>query len=82
MVVDIETTGGNNSYNRITEIGMVKLVGGEEVDRFQTLLNPQRRIPSNITRLTGISDEMVADAPLFAEVAEQVARSLNKSLRD
>ncbi|WP_394222294.1 exonuclease domain-containing protein [Alteromonas gracilis] len=73
VVVDIETTGGNNSYNRITEIGMVKLVGGEEVDRFQTLLNPQRRIPSSITRLTGISDDMVADAPLFAEVAEHIA---------
>ena len=73
VVVDIETTGGNNSYNRITEIGMVKLVGGKEVDRFQTLLNPQRRIPSNITRLTGISDDMVANAPIFAEVAEHVA---------
>lgn len=73
VVVDIETTGGNNSYNRITEIGMVKLVGGKEVDRFQTLLNPQRRIPSSITRLTGISDDMVADAPLFAEVADHIA---------
>lgn len=73
VVVDIETTGGNNSYNRITEIGMVKLVAGQEVDRFQTLLNPQRRIPSNITRLTGISDDMVADAPLFAEVAGHIA---------
>lgn len=73
VVVDIETTGGNNSYNRITEIGMVKLIGGQEIDRFQTLINPQRRIPSNITRLTGISDDMVADAPLFAEVAEHIA---------
>ena len=73
VVVDIETTGGNNSYNRITEIGMVKLVGGKEVDRFQTLLNPQRRIPSSITRLTDISDDMVADAPLFAEVADHIA---------
>ena len=73
VVVDIETTGGNNSYNRITEIGMVKLVAGQEVDRFQTLLNPQRRIPSNITKLTGISDDMVADAPLFSEVADHIA---------
>lgn len=73
VVVDIETTGGNNSYNRITEIGMVKLIAGEEVARYQTLLNPQRRIPSNITRLTGISDEMVKDAPLFSEVANDIA---------
>jgi DNA polymerase-3 subunit epsilon len=73
VVVDIETTGGNNSFHRITEIGMVKLVAGEEVDRFQTLVNPQRRIPSNITKLTGISDEMVQDAPVFAEIADAVA---------
>ena len=73
VVVDIETTGGNNSYNRITEIGMVKLIAGEEVARYQTLINPQRRIPSNITRLTGISDEMVADAPVFEQVADDIA---------
>lgn len=74
VVVDIETTGGNNSYNRITEIGMVKLIAGVEVDRFQTLINPQRRIPANITRLTGISDDMVQDAPIFAEIADAVAQ--------
>lgn len=73
VVVDIETTGGNNSYHRITEIGMVKLVAGNEVDRFQTLINPQRRIPTNITRLTGISDEMVQHAPVFAQVADAIA---------
>ncbi|MDO6576816.1 exonuclease domain-containing protein [Alteromonas stellipolaris] len=73
VVVDIETTGGNNSYNRITEIGMVKIVAGEVVDTYQTLINPQRRIPATITRLTGISDDMVADAPLFVEVAESIA---------
>ncbi len=73
VVVDIETTGGNNSYHRVTEIGMVKLVAGIEVGKYQTLLNPQRRIPANITRLTGISDDMVADAPLFSEVAEDIA---------
>ena len=73
VVVDIETTGGNNNYHRITEIGMVKMIAGEEVDRYQTLLNPQRRIPSNITRLTGISDDMVIDAPRFSEVANDVA---------
>lgn len=70
VVVDIETTGGNNSYHRITEIGMVKLQRGEIIDSYQTLINPQRRIPHAITRLTGISDEMVTDAPLFAEVAD------------
>ncbi|GGW90565.1 exonuclease domain-containing protein [Alteromonas halophila] len=70
VVVDIETTGGNNAYHRITEIGMVKMQHGEIIDRYQTLLNPQRRIPKSITRLTGIDDAMVADAPLFSEVAD------------
>lgn len=74
VVVDIETTGGNNGYHRITEIGMVKMINGEIVDTWQSLINPQRHIPSSITRLTGISNQMVADAPLFSELAESVAR--------
>nr|WP_136250764.1 exonuclease domain-containing protein [Ningiella ruwaisensis] len=72
VVVDIETTGGRSQYHKITEIGMVKLVRGEIVDSWQSLLNPQRRIPSNITALTGISDDMVQDAPLFADVADEI----------
>lgn len=70
VVVDIETTGGNNQHHRITEVGMVKLVNAEVVDEWQSLINPQRTIPGAITRLTGISNAMVADAPLFAEVAD------------
>ncbi len=72
VVVDIETTGGNNGYHRITEVGMVKMVAGKVVDSWQSLINPQRHIPSSITRLTGISDSMVADAPLFSEVADAI----------
>lgn len=74
VVVDIETTGGNSAYHRITEVGMVKMVAGEVVDTYQTLINPNRRIPASITRLTGISEEMVADAPYFEEVAEAIAQ--------
>lgn len=70
VVVDIETTGGPGDRHRVTEIAAIKMRDGEIVDRFQTLLNPQRLIPANITRLTGITDEMVADAPVFADVAD------------
>ncbi len=70
VVVDVETTGGRPGLHRLTEIGAVKMIGGEVVDEFQTLLNPQRSIPANITRITGITHEMVADAPRFVEVAE------------
>tara|TARA_Y100000034_G_scaffold22063_1_gene25439 strand:- start:90 stop:275 length:186 start_codon:yes stop_codon:yes gene_type:complete len=61
-VVDIETTVGGASYHRITELGAVKVVNGEVVDEWQSLINPQRHIPQRITQLTGISNHMVADA--------------------
>jgi DNA polymerase-3 subunit epsilon len=72
VVVDIETTGGRASNHKITEIGMVKLVRGEIVDSWQSLLNPQRRIPPNITALTGIDDALVRGAPIFADIADEV----------
>ena len=71
VVVDVETTGGRPGLHRVTEIGAVKVVGGEIIDEFQTLIHPQRSIPPMITRLTGISNEMVARAPLFVEIAER-----------
>ncbi|MGB6230359.1 MAG: exonuclease domain-containing protein [Litorimonas sp.] len=70
VVVDVETTGGRPGLHRLTEIGAVRMIGGEVVDEFQTLLNPQRSIPPNITRITGITNEMVAGAPRFVDVAE------------
>ncbi|MFQ3251571.1 MAG: DNA polymerase-3 subunit epsilon [Glaciecola sp.] len=71
-VIDIETTGGRAQHHRITEVGIVKMVGGVVVAEWQSLVNPQRRIPQNITSLTGIDNDMVADAPLFAEVADDI----------
>lgn len=69
VIVDVETTGGSAQWHRVTEIGAVKVQGGQVVDEFQTLLNPGRPIPKNIIQLTGITNEMVADAPKFADVA-------------
>jgi DNA polymerase-3 subunit epsilon len=80
VVVDVETTGGRGEQHRVTEIGAVKVVGGEIIDRFQTLLNPQRTIPPGITRLTGITPAMVADAPLFADVADRLAAFLDGAI--
>jgi DNA polymerase III subunit epsilon len=70
VVVDVETTGGRAEQHRITEIAALKLRNGEIIDRYETLINPQRNIPPGITRLTGISDAMVADAPAFVEIAD------------
>ena len=74
VVVDVETTGGRGENHRVTEIGAVKVRNGKVVDQFQTLLNPQRSIPAGITRLTGISAEMVADAPYFVDIADEFER--------
>ncbi len=71
VVVDVETTGGSGDPHRITELAAVKMRNGEVVDRFQSLINPQRLIPPKITRLTGITDEMVASAPQFADIADE-----------
>ena len=73
-VIDIETTGGRAGTHKITEVGMVKMINGEVVDQWQSLINPQRRIPSMITSLTGITNDMVIDAPLFCDVADDIER--------
>lgn len=74
VIVDIETTGGNKNTGRITEIAAIKHDGEKVVDTFETLVNPERPIPPFVKRLTGISDEMVAEAPLFSEIAEKFDR--------
>lgn len=71
-VVDIETTGGFAGGHGITEIGIVVYDGADIVETFETLINPGLYIPKHITALTGIDNDMVADAPSFEEVAEQV----------
>ncbi|MDX1665575.1 MAG: exonuclease domain-containing protein [Saprospiraceae bacterium] len=71
-IIDLETTGGKASRNKITEIGIVLHDGEKIIDTFETLVNPECYIPYGITQLTGISQEMVADAPKFYEVARKV----------
>ncbi len=71
-IVDIETTGGSKGNGRITEIAIYKFDGEQIVDKFITLINPEAYIPDYITRLTNITNEMVAGAPRFFEVAKQV----------
>lgn len=63
VVFDLETTGGSAERDAITEIGAVKVRGGEVLGEFSTLVNPGREIPPAVQSITGITDAMVADAP-------------------
>jgi DNA polymerase-3 subunit epsilon len=80
VVVDIETTGGWASSDRITEIGAVKVRNHRVVGEWHTLLNPQRSIPARIVQLTGITNDMVQGAPLFAEVADSFMQFMDDGI--
>ncbi len=71
-VIDIETTGGSARHERITEIAVYIHDGTTIVEEYSTLVNPERNIPYFITSLTGITNEMVEDAPKFYEVARKI----------
>ena len=71
-IVDIETTGGQPANDRITELAIFVHDGQQVIDSYTTLLNPGRSIPPFITQLTGITNDMVASAPRFHEVARKV----------
>ena len=79
VFVDLETTGGNAAHHRITEVGIVRVRGGV-VEEWSSLVNPECTIPSYIERFTGITNEMVADAPRFAEIAALVREKLGSSM--
>ncbi|HEX5356198.1 MAG TPA: exonuclease domain-containing protein [Aquabacterium sp.] len=80
VFVDLETTGSTGTVDRITEIGIVEIDEEGGVHEWSSLVNPQTSIPSFIQSLTGISNEMVADAPTFAELAEEVLSRLHGRL--
>lgn len=76
-VVDIETTGGHASGNGITEISILVHDGFTVVDSYETLINPGQYIPGHIEALTGISNDMVENSPMFHEVAEVIYNLLH-----
>lgn len=71
-IVDIETTGGKADMHRITEIAIVLHDGERILDTWETLVNPETWIPYGITELTGITQEMVQNAPKFYEIARKI----------
>jgi len=69
VFLDLETTGATATHDRVTEIGFVEVADGKFVGSFSQLVNPEKNIPPFIQALTGISNDMVAHAPTFAELA-------------
>ncbi len=71
-IIDVETTGGQASRDKVIEIGIAVHDGEKVIDTFETLIHPERSIPYGITDITGITNEMVQDAPKFYEVAKKI----------
>jgi len=69
VVVDVEATGAKTPPNRLIELGAYRIRGGRIVDKFLSLVNPEIPIPRFVASLTGISNEMVKSAPVFADLA-------------
>jgi DNA polymerase-3 subunit epsilon len=75
-IVDTETTGMRPPFSRIIDLGLIRVEHGKEVERFQTLVNPGTSVPARIQSFTSITDEELATAPSFEEVALQVQELL------
>ena len=80
VAVDVETTGLRPTRQRIIEIAVIRYQDGIEVERLVSLCHPGRSIPDYIAKLTGITNELVADAPVFSSVVEDVLRLLEDRL--
>jgi DNA polymerase-3 subunit alpha (Gram-positive type) len=80
VVLDLETTGAKTPPARVTEVGAYRVKNGEVAESFHSLVNPETPIPPFIVSLTGISDAMVAGAPKFAEIVDDVLRFIGDSV--
>ena len=74
VAIDVETTGLEAGTDEIIEVAAVKFTGDTVLETFQKLIKPRHSLPLKIARLTNISDEMLADAPRFSEVAPELVR--------
>ena len=80
VVIDVETTGLRPTSQRIIEIAIIHYESGVEISRLESLCNPGRAIPEYIARLTGITNEMVADSPSFRDLVDGVVSRLDGKL--
>ena len=79
-VLDLETTGFSATNEKITEVGIMKIKDGEILDQFSTFVNPEKHIPSRVTEVTNITDEMVKDAPTIEEIFPKILEFIKDSV--
>src|SRR5208283_5385180 len=75
--LDIETTGVNSALHRIVEVGIVRFTLDEIEAPYESLVNPGMKIPVEVVRIHGITDEMVADAPRISEILDAISAMLH-----
>ncbi|HET7055225.1 MAG TPA: exonuclease domain-containing protein, partial [Thermomicrobiales bacterium] len=73
VAVDVETTGLRPTQHRVIEIGMARYVNGRCTERYSTLINPERRVPDYVRKLTGLTDSDLIPAPRFGQIAGEIA---------
>ena len=79
-VLDLETTGLSAKTEKITEIGIMKIVNGEVVDKFSEFVNPEKHIPERVQEITGITDDMVIDSPKIEELFPKLLEFIKGSV--
>jgi DNA polymerase III epsilon subunit family exonuclease len=80
VFLDFETTGGNPLNSTLIEIGAIRYSNGAEVDRFETLVNPNRHVPHIVQKITGISNDILVDAPKVEEVFKPLIDFIGDSI--
>src|SRR5262245_7390452 len=80
VFLDLETTGASADRDHITEIGLIEVAGSHVVQEWSTMVNPARLLPPAVVSLTGITDEMVAEAPTFADISAELLQRLEGRL--
>ena len=79
VVLDVETTGTHPQVDRVVQVGVVKVYPGDRMTEWQTLINPEMKIPPEVTKIHGIDDEQVKDAPKFRDIAPMLAGGMKDS---
>ncbi|PIU00386.1 MAG: DNA polymerase III subunit epsilon [Bdellovibrionales bacterium CG10_big_fil_rev_8_21_14_0_10_45_34] len=80
IAFDLETTGFLAGVDQITEVGLVRFQGGKPIEKYCTLVNPRRSIPEGAIRVSGITDEMVKDAPVIEDLLEPLTNFVENAV--